>query len=106
MLGWLFNRTREKELANALNAAQAELASIKAASVGDILASTGTGNSFGSGPQFSYGSDQLKAANRGWVFACVQAISSRIAGQEIRCGTKGKASPRSARAFTPAGFRQ
>ena len=106
MFGWLTNRAREKELSDALNAANAELASIKAASVGDILATTGTGNSFGYGPQFSYGREQLQVANRGWVFACVQAISSRIAGQEIKVGTKGKVSPRSARAFTPAGFRQ
>jgi phage portal protein BeeE len=71
---------------------------------GELLASTSSARGAGT-LSFQTGSaaEQLRHF-RGWPFACVHAVASRIAGQAVNIGAVSKAKPmRGTRAATPAG---
>lgn len=107
MLGWLFGGSRrEAELSRQLEAAHSELAGLKAATAGDLLASGGNDGMPFRSSDLAKAPEQLQHF-RGYVFACVHALASRIAGQAVRVGSKGKSRPGSQKGrktWQPAGY--
>jgi phage portal protein BeeE len=75
----------DRAFADSQRSYHAAKAAVASASPGDILATSRSGLPMGERTSTAGAAQQL-AAFRGWPFACIHALASRIAGQQIHVG--------------------